>query len=371
MENQNMLKKVIISVIILSVSGGCASMRYTKYGKNPGGDRLERIMKSPNYGDGEFKNLTFTPMKTGDVSYYTIIKEFIFNKNKRSEPSAVLPSVKTDLHSLKRSEDVLVWFGHSSYFIQIGGRRILVDPVFSGNASPVSFTTKSYKGSDIYTADDIPEIDYLLITHDHWDHLDYETIKKLQPKVKKVITGLGTGGHLEYWGYDKSIIIERDWFEEAVHDKDFSIHVTPARHFSGRLLRRNKTLWVSFAIRTSSQKIFVSGDTGYGTHFKTIGDKYGPFDLAIVDCGQYNESWRAIHMMPEETVQAAIDLGSKKMFPGHWSKFVLSLHDWDEPIIRATDEGSKRNIPVVHPMIGEPVKLNGKMGTLAWWEDLK
>ena len=346
-------------------------MRYTKYGKNPSGERLEKIKNSPNYKDGSFQNLTFTPMKTGDVSYFTILMDFLFNKNTRSKPSAVLPSQKTDLHSLKRDEDLLVWFGHSSYFIQVGGKRILVDPVFSGNASPVSFTTKSYSGSDIYTADGIPEIDYLLITHDHWDHLDYETVLNLKPKIKTIITGLGTGEHLEYWGFDKSKIIEKDWFEEAVKDKTFSIHVTPARHFSGRFLRRNKTLWISFVIKTSAGKIFISGDTGYDSHFKTIGEKYGPFDLAIVDCGQYNESWSAIHMLPEQTVQATVDLKSKKMFPGHWSKFVLSLHDWDEPIIRATEEGRKRNIPVVHPMIGEPVKLNGKMETSAWWKNIK
>lgn len=363
-----MIKKIITSLIILSVTGGCASMQYAKYGKNPGGDRLAGIMKSPNYKDGEFRNLTFTPMKTGDVSYFSIIREFIFNKNKRSEPSVILPSMKTDLHSLNPGEDVLVWFGHSSYFIQAGGKRILVDPVFSGNASPVSFTTKSYRGSDVYTADDIPEIDYLLITHDHWDHLDYKTIKSLRPKIKNVITGLGTGGHLEYWGYDKSIITERDWFEAAVQDEDISIHVTPARHFSGRLFRRNRTLWVSFVIKTPARKVFISGDTGYERHFKTIGEKYGPFDLAMLECGQYNVSWSAIHMMPEEAVQAAVDLKAKKIFPGHWSKFVLSLHDWDEPIIRVTGECVKRNIPAVHPVIGEPVKLNGSMETLPWWE---
>jgi L-ascorbate metabolism protein UlaG (beta-lactamase superfamily) len=193
----------------------------------------------------------------------------------------------------------------------------------------------------------------------------------LKPRIKKVITGLGTGSHLEYWGYDKNIIIERDWFEKVELDKGFTLYVTPARHFSGRMFTRNKTLWVSFVLKTPSRKIYISGDTGYDTHFKSIGDKYGPFDLAILECGQYNEYWSAIHMMPEETVQAGIDLRAAKILPGHWSKFSLSLHDWDEPIIRVTEYGRKRKVPVIHPMIGEAVNISGKINTVAWWEKVK
>lgn len=287
------------------------------------------------------------------------------------EPSVILPSIKTDLHTLDQNQDLLVWFGHSSYYLQVNGKRILVDPVFSGHASPVSFTTRSFEGSDIYSVDDIPEIDYLLISHDHWDHLDYETIKKIRPKVKKVITGLGVGEHLENWGYDKNIIIERDWFEEAIQDEDFSIYVTPARHFSGRLFRGKRTLWVSFVIKAHSGNIFLSGDTGYGPHFKSIHEKYGSFRLAILECGQYDKNWSASHMMPEQTVQASIDLNAEMMMPIHWAKFPLAVHDWDEPIIRVTKESRRRNVFVAHPMIGELVKLNRINKTLAWWENIK
>ncbi len=365
-----MFPYIVIIFLIISVVGGCTFMR-AQYGENPSDYRLERIQKSSNYRNGSFQNLIKTPMKTGEVSYWTMLKKYLFNKGEKSEPLIILPSVKTNLHALNPDKDLVVWFGHSSYFIQIAGKRILVDPVLSGNASPVSFAAKSYRGSDIYTAEDFPEIDYLLISHDHWDHLDFETVKSLKPKIKKVIAGLGTGSHVEYWGYDADMIIERDWFEEAVLDEGLSILVMPARHFSGRVLRGNRTLWASFVINTPSKKIFISGDTGYGTHFREIGDRYGPFDLAILECGQYNESWSAIHMMPEQTVQAAIDLKATTLLPSHWSKFSLSLHDWDEPIIRVTEESTKRNITVVHPLIGEAIDLYGKMNTTAWWEAVR
>lgn len=346
-------------------------MQCAKYGKKPSGDRLERIQSSLNFKDGEFVNSTFTPVMTGGGSTYKSLKDYLFNQSDKAMPPVALPSKKIDLHALNVNEDILVWFGHSSYFMQIGGKRFLIDPVFSGNASPVTFTTKSYTGSDIYCTDDMPEIDYLLISHDHWDHLDYQTVINLKPKIKQVVTGLGTGSHLEYWGYDKERIIEKDWYQNAVQNNDVSITVTPARHFSGRLFSRNKTLWASFVIKTPNKTVFFSGDTGYDTHFKTIGEKYGPFDIAVLDCGQYNQYWSAIHMLPEETVQASIDLDAQQMFPGHWSKFTLALHDWDEPIRRVVAEGKKLNISLIHPLIGEPVPLNKQTDYSNWWEKIK
>jgi len=260
-----------------------------------------------------------------------------------------------------------VWFGHSSYYLQIDGKKMLIDPVMSGSASPVSFTTRSFVGGDVYTTDDIPAIDYLFITHDHWDHLDYQTVTKLKSKVGKVITGLGTGAHLEAWGYSPSDIIEKDWNEEVVLDSGFIVTTAPARHFSGRGLKRNKSLWTSFIVKTPTLKIFIGGDSGYDTHYKTIGENHGPFDLAILECGQYNAYWKYIHMMPEETVQAALDLNAKRLFPVHWGKFSLALHDWDEPIIKVVEESIKKNLPLVHPMIGEPVYLNDSLEYKKWW----
>jgi L-ascorbate metabolism protein UlaG (beta-lactamase superfamily) len=306
-------------------------------------------------------------MLTEGASYSNMLKEFIFGKSKSSKPPSVLPSAKTDLLNLDPDKNILVWFGHSSYFMQLDGKKILVDPVFSGSASPIKFTTRSFKGSDIYTADDIPEIDYLFITHDHWDHLDYETIIKLKSKIKKVITGLGSGAHLEHWKYDSNNIIELDWNEEVVLDKKVTVNTTPARHFSGRGFKRNGSLWMSFILTTPGMKIFIGGDSGYDNHFTEIGNKFGPFDLAILENGQYNKSWKYIHMMPEEVVQAAIDLKAKKLMTVHWSKFALALHDWDEPIMRVSEESKKKNVQLIHPMIGEEVNLKEPGVQKLWW----
>ena len=238
--------------------------------------------------------------------------------------------------------------------------------LLSGNASPVKFTTRSFKGSDVYTVGDFPEIDYLFITHDHYDHLDYETVVKLKPKIKKVITGLGVGAHLEYWGYDKNIIFENDWGDELVLDEDFMVNTMPARHFSGRGFKRNGSLWMSFILQTPTMKIYVGGDSGYDHHFAEIGNKFGPFDLAILENGQYDKNWRYIHMMPEEVVQAALDLRANVLLPVHWSNFSLSVHAWDEPIVRVFKEANRKNMALLHPMIGEVVYLKERVPSAAW-----
>ena len=343
-------------------------MQQPKFGKSPSGERLKKIKKSPNYKDGQFQNLSKTPMLTEGASYSAMIKEFIFGKSKSSKPPSILPSKKTNLLNLNPDKNILVWFGHSSYFIQLDGKKILVDPVFSGTASPIKFTTRSFKGSDVYSTDDIPEIDYLFFTHDHWDHLDYETIIKLKSKIKKVITGLGTGAHLEYWKYDANRIIELDWNEEMILEKGLIVNTTPARHFSGRGIKRNGSLWMSFILTTPGLKIFIGGDSGYDNHFIEIGNKFGPFDLAILENGQYNKSWKYIHMMPEEVVQAAIDLKAKKLMTVHWSKFALALHDWDDPILRVCEECKKKNVELIHPMIGEEVNLKEPGIQSPWWD---
>jgi len=302
-----------------------------------------------------------------------MLKEIIFGRSKRSRPRDIIPSVKTDLLHLDLGENILVWFGHSSYFIQIDGKRILVDPVFCGHASPFPWMIQSFAGTDIYSAknsnSDIPDIDYLFITHDHYDHLDYKTIVALKPKIKQVITGLGTGSHLKYWGYAPEIIIEKDWDEEIILDDDFIVHTAPTRHFSGRL-QRKRTQWTSFVLQTPTIKIYIGGDSGYDTHFKTIGDTFGPFDLAILECGQYSKFWPYIHMQPEQTVQAALDLRAKKLIPVHWGKFSLAQHAWDEPIRRVTDIAKEKRVELVTPMIGQKVKLQGENVFERWWEKI-
>lgn len=283
--------KILFTVIIFIVIGGYIFMKQPRFGKNPSGKRLERIKKSPNYKEGKFQNLAETSDVGGEskFNFYGMIKEAYINRSERRQPSEPIPSVKTDLKSLNIKENAVIWLGHSSYFLQLDGKRFLIDPVLSENASPVSFYNKSYKGTNIYEAEDFPDIDYLLISHDHYDHLDYETVKNLKPKVKKVITGLGVGAHFEHWDYDKNTIIDQDWYEGAALGEGFEVTFTPARHRSGRGLKSNQTLWGSFVIKTPNHKLFYSGDSGYEAHFKDIGNKYGPFDLALMECGQYSK----------------------------------------------------------------------------------
>ncbi|MBS1566819.1 MAG: MBL fold metallo-hydrolase [Bacteroidetes bacterium] len=358
---------VILAIVAIVIVGTRLFMRSPQFGRPAAGVRLERIRQSPQYRDGQFQNISHTPPLAEGATYYGAFRDFFFNKSKRVKPAGTLPSEKTDLRSLPPEEDVLVWFGHSSYFIQLDGKKMLVDPVLSGHASPVNFTTRSFAGSDIYTAAEIPDIDYLFITHDHYDHLDYGTIKQLQPKVKRVITGLGTGAHLEHWGFPQNKITELDWNEAAILEQGFTIYSTPARHFSGRGFKRNISLWLSFVLQTPTMKLFIGGDSGYDSHFMEIGKKHGPFDLAILENGQYNESWKYIHMMPEETVQAAIDLHARRLLPVHWSKFALSLHAWDEPVTRVEKAAKEKGMPLLLPMIGQTMPLKSDFENTGWW----
>lgn len=340
---------------------------FKTFGKTPSGKDLEKIVVSGNYKDGNFRNISPTKMLTKNASYIRMTWRFL-NKPRNTAPPKPLPSIKTDLRSLKQDKPVIVWFGHSSYFICINGKNILVDPVLSGYASPFSFTGKSFKGADIYSTADFPEIDILLLTHDHYDHLDYNTLLKLKPNVKTICTSLGVGSHLRYWGMDPAIITELDWWESKELATGIQVTAAPARHFSGRLFTRDKALWSSFILQSGDYRIYIGGDSGYGTHFKDIGEKYGPFDIALLEAGQYNEDWPDIHMMPEETVQASVDLKTKVLMAVHWGKFAIAFHPWDEPIKRVVAKAAELNVQLTTPMIGEPVVLNHSYPVKNWWE---
>ncbi|MCQ4034696.1 MBL fold metallo-hydrolase [Kaistella montana] len=356
---------ILIGIVALSTF---LILRHPKFGKAPSGERLQRILKSPHYKNGKFDNLNPTPQLAEDTSMPEVLFRFLFGKKENLRPSQKLSFSKTNLKEITTDENVFIWMGHSSYFMQIDGKKILVDPVFSGNASPFSFTTKAFDGTDIYSVDDIPELDYLVITHDHWDHLDYETVKKLQPKVKKVITGLGTGEHLEFWNYDPEKIIELDWHEQSDLGNGYQVYCEPARHFSGRGLKRDQAIWASFVFETPNQRIYIGGDSGYDDHFKKIGEKYGSFDLAILENGQYNKDWRYIHMMPGENIKAMKDLNAKRMIPVHSSKFALATHEWNEPLEKITQFNTE-NQRIITPKIGEKADyLNDTKIYEQWWE---
>ena len=361
---------LFLFILVVIVIGVYLFMKLPKFGKISSGERLKIIEASPNFKAGKFQNLTFTPDLTEGETYFKIIRKVLFEKDKRNKPKDRIPSLKTDLLQLDPTENSIVWFGHSSYFIQVEGKTILVDPVFSGAASPIKITTKSFDGSDVYTVNDIPEIDLLLLSHDHWDHLDYETVLLLKSKVKKIITGLGTGSHLDFWGFDPDSIIEKDWNETVDLGNGFMITTTPARHFSGRSLIRNKAMWLSFVLQTPKRKLYLGGDSGFDTHFEAIGKEFGPFDLAILECGQYNESWKYIHMFPEELITASKNLNAKVVMPVHWGKFALANHAWDEPIIRVSKAAEKANLPLLTPMIGQKVNLDAPGTFDKWWEKM-
>jgi len=342
-------------VLSFDVFGGLAS-----------GARLSRIQKLPNYKDGSLQNLSPTPMKPDDVSYWDMIAGML-KGNPNGAPVKPLPHVQPDFSDTNAVK--VIWFGHSSYYLQIDGIKILVDPVFSQRPSPFSFLgTKQFPGTGFVKAEDFPDLDIVLITHDHYDHLDYQTILKLQQKTGKFVTSLGVGAHLNKWGIPDRQIEELAW-NEAIQLLGLKFTALPARHFTGRAFKRNQTLWSAFVLEGKQNKLYLGGDSGYDTHFKKAGDQYGPFDLAILECGQYNAYWPLIHMFPEQTVQAAKDLKAKVLFPVHWGKFKLAMHDWNEPIIRATRQAKLDQVVVTTPIMGESVIVDASYPSKTWWLD--
>ena len=369
------LKKTMMTILIILATFTLiifAFMQQASFGALPKGDRLEKITQSANFKKGQFHNVEHTPDLTEGYGFFSVLYEFLFMKTENTSPTGTIPSTKTNIKHLNNSDDALIWFGHSSYYIQIDGKSILVDPVFSGNSSPIPNNIKAFNGTDQYTPNDFDEIDYLFITHDHWDHLDYKTVLALKNKVKTVICGLGVGQHFEKWGYEANKIKELDWNESITVDNNFIVDAVSSRHFSGRGIHRNKTLWVSFVIQTPSFQLFIGGDSGYGVHFANIGNKYGEFDLVILENGQYDKKWKYIHMMPEEVLQAAKDLKAKRLFPVHSGKFKLANHAWDEPLIRITKANKTNNLNLLTPIIGQQVYLKDTNQIFSeWWLEVK
>ena len=361
---------IILSVIALIAISVVIFINQPKFGKIPHGKRMERVKNSPNYRDGKFQNLSKTKQITSDKGMVASMTDFLFGKKEDLRPHSDLPVIKSDLLNLSRNENILVWFGHSSYLIQIDGKRILVDPVFY-DASPVSFYNKAFKGTTVYKPEDIPEIDYLVISHDHWDHLDYKTVKALKNRIEKIICGLGVGEHFESWGFDKNKIVELDWNESGDLDNGFLIYCLPARHFSGRGLSPNQTLWASYLVQTPTQKIYIGGDGGYDTHFSDIGNRFPEIDLAILENGQYDKDWRYIHLLPEELPKVAKDLGARKIFTVHNSKFALGKHPWKAPLEKISEAAERDSLNLITPQIGEIVYLNDNTQKFKkWWKNV-
>jgi len=343
-------------------------LQQQSFGKDPSGARLERIKKSPNYVNGSFVNLVDTPVMAPNTNYFKLALEY-FKKVENKEPNFTLPSVKTDLKVPPTTRPTLTYFGHSAYLIQIDGNNILMDPALSKRISPVQwFGAENYAGTHVYEVKDLPSIDFVILSHDHYDHMDYETLKQFAGKPTKFIVPLGVGAHLEHWGILPGNIVELDWWDKTNLMKGVELTATPARHFSGRSLNRGKSLWASYVLQTDKYKLFLGGDSGYEKHFAEIGEKFGPFDLAILECGQYNEMWPFIHMMPEQTAQAGIDLGAKVIWPVHWGKFTLALHPWNESPKRISKKAEELRLKLTTPVIGEQIIIPTTYPNRNWWE---
>jgi len=360
---------IIISVLAL---GLFLFLRQDKFGRFPEGARLERIQKSPNYRDGSFQNQIDTPRVQDDVSFVGLMWDFWFVKKERLVPKEPLPSRKTDLKNLPPDRDTLVWFGHSTVFLRLHGWNILIDPVLSDHAAPVSFSTRAFPGTNLYQPEELPDIDYLLISHDHWDHLDYQTLLALKPRIGKIICPLGVGAHLEAWGFRPDQIVEGDWYDRLEPELGLTVHFRPARHFSGRTLKSGQSLWAGFVLETPGRRIFYSGDTGYGPHLAETGADFDGFDLVILENGQYDPKWKLIHMMPEETAQAAEELKGRLVLPVHSGRFTIANHSWDDPFKRLAAASEGRGFKLATPLLGDTVWLDEPDQAFSrWWEGLE
>lgn len=356
---------ILLAILLLIGGSAMVILNLPSFGKLPTGERLERIKRSPNYRNGEFQNLEATIQLTSERSFLANLYQFLFTEIPEARPKQKIPVVQTDLSAV--ADGSLVWLGHSSYFLRIGGKSILIDPVFHA-ASPFSFLIPPFDATYHYTAEDIPAIDLLIITHDHWDHLDYKTVTAIKNRVGKVLAPLGVGSHLEYWGYDPARLVELDW-QESVNLIDMHFTCLPTRHFSGRGLKGKQTLWGAFMLQTATQTIYIGGDGGYGKHIRQIAKQFPKIDLALMENGQYNEDWRYIHNLPDKLYMAMQEMGAKRYFTGHNSKFNLARHAWYAPLenilaIREKD----RTLDIITPRIGEVVDLSDTTHHFdKWW----
>lgn len=304
----------------------------------------------------------------GLVDTLKALKTMFFEKDTRS-PTEKLEEVKPDLVSFVAAskEAKFIWLGHSTILFNIDGKIILVDPVFSDYAFSIDIFVKRFQAPAI-SLSELPPVDIIVISHNHYDHLDKKSIEFFKDKKARFLVPLKVGEDLIDWGIAKERIVELDW-NQSVEESGITFTATPAQHFSGRgLFDKNKTLWASWVMKGKTNNIFYSGDSGYSKHFKFIGDKYGPFDVTFIENGQYNEKWADIHMLPEESIQAHIDLRGKHFVPVHWGMFNLALHNWVEPVTRTYKLAQEKNISYLSPKLGEVIKLEEVTPRTPWWK---
>ncbi len=347
---------IILGIVVLFVGAGLAILSHPAFGLWRHVSK-ERIQASPNYRDGMFQNQEPTPQFTGDTaSTRRTFWRFLTNKDTLRVPQQPIPAIKTDLKNLPTDSDWLVWFGHSSYLFCLDGKRYLVDPVLKPEW-PATLMMKPFAGTDIYRPDDLPDIDVLIITHEHWDHMEYATLRDIRERVQTVICPLGIADYLRYWGYANEQIKEMDWYDQSpITNDQLQITCLPSRHFSNRLLgKRNQTLWASFMIEAGGRKVYIGGDGGYDKRFREIHERFGSIDLAFLENGQYNANWKYIHTTPEDLEKVILDLQAKQVFTVHHDKYSLAMHPWYEPENNARTIAAKHGIRLLDAKIGEKV----------------
>jgi len=355
---------ILIAVIFINTSpqfGG----KHTK-------EDIKRYQESGHYEEGKFINLSPTNLDMSFKNIVAILKDQM-KGNPNKKPKFKLPQQAVDSLDLEqtKAEDKLIWFGHSSFLLQLDNKNILIDPMLGNSPSPHPWLgTSRYNETLPIAIEKLPKIDFVLISHDHYDHLDYGSIKQLKDKVGKFYVPLGVAAHLKSWGVNNDKIEEVNWWDETTFG-NIELAFTPSRHFSGRgIMDNSSTMWGSWIIKGDNKNIYFSGDSGYGSHFKEIGEKYGPFDFAMLECGQYDTKWADIHMMPEETAKAAVDVNTKIMMPIHWGAFTLAMHDWNDPVIRVTKKAKELNMPILIPEIGQEIALeNITLNSEEWWKN--
>lgn len=358
---------VLFVVILIGMlfAQSCSSATYS-----PEDIKMKKVEKSKQYNNGKFLNYENNP-GFGFVKMLPVMWNFLFLSNNR-KPDNKLPMQKVDFSQIKNAkpdELKVTWIGHSSQIINIDGKIILTDPIYDERTAFMG--PSRYNGDVPLTLEEIPEIDLVVISHNHYDHFNSMTIEEIHTKVKHFIVPLMVGAQLEDIGVPREKITELDWWDEITLFDNFLIAFTPTQHFSGRgLFDRDETLWGSYVIKGPKHKIYFSGDSGYFEGFKQIGDKYGPFDYTFMECGAYNKKWHYVHMMPEETVQAHIDLKGRILQPMHWGTFDLALHSWYDPMKRVAKAADSLGIKLSTPIIGETITIDENLTTERWWEEV-
>ena len=368
---KKILKRSFVFLVLLIVIIVIFVNWSPEFGGDPTKKDIEIYYKTGHYKGGRFNNYSLTPMEFSYDKMVEVVADYL-DDSVKNIPSQSIRVIQQDSLNLEQTKDKskLIWFGHSAFFLQLDNKNILLDPMFGEVPFPIDLGADSrfFKKLPI-SIEEIPQIDYVFISHDHYDHLDYGSIKKLEAKTKLFILPIGVGAHFREWGIDDSKIKEYNWWEEdSINGLFFAF--TPSRHFSGRgLFNQNSTLWGSWVIKGENKTLFFSGDGGYDDHFNKIGEKYGPFDIALVECGQYNKHWKDIHMVPEESALAIKELNAKVGIPIHWGAFSLSTHAWNEPPVRIKRAADSLGVNIATPLIGEVMMLDSiSVGYNSWWE---